>query len=101
MSPELHILGLVIVFFAVAYLFIYPRLQKKSLRRLMQVDLLLFVVLLVIAGSVYYGTQTSFTLLFFETWWWLYTIIIGAIVETPLFLWFARRWNIDLDKLDD
>ena len=59
------------------------------------------VMLLVIAGTVYIGTDTSFTLFFVETWWWLYTIVVGAVVETPLFLWFARRWNIDLTNLDD
>ena len=101
MPPELHILGLVLLFYAVAYLAIYPRLVKKTLKRLMGVDAVLMLILLGIAATGYYGTNTSFTLLFFETWWWVYTLALALIIETPLFLWFARKWDIDLTNLDE
>ena len=80
LSPEMHILGMVIVFFALAYLFIYPRQQVKTLRRLIVVDAILLVALLVIAASVYLGKGVAFTLVFFDTWWWLYTLVVAMVV---------------------
>jgi hypothetical protein len=101
LSPEIHVLGLVLVFFAVAYFIILPRLSGLNARKLRNIDLAMSLVLLGIAGSVYFGTNTSFTLVFFETWWWIYTMALSLAVETPLALWFCRKHGItwsDLEK---
>lgn len=100
MSPELHIFGLNLVFFAIAYLVIYPRVEPKTLGRLVLINLVLIVVLLGIAGSVYYGTGTQFSLVLFDTKWWVFTLVCAVVVETPLFLWFCKRWDIDLNGDD-
>ncbi len=101
MSPEIHVLGLVIVFFTVAYVFVLPRIPDLTARKLRNTDLVMTIVLMVIAASVYFGSGTSFTLLFFETWWWIYTLAVSLAVETPLAIWFCRKRGItwsDLEK---
>ncbi|MGB3246469.1 MAG: hypothetical protein WBB25_18185 [Sulfitobacter sp.] len=96
MPVELHILGLTVVFFGVAYMAIYPRIEPKTLKRLMAVDIVLLVVLLGIAGSVYAGSRIRFSLVLFQTNWWLFTLLCAIVVETPLFIRFCRKWGIDL-----
>lgn len=97
---ELHILGLTIVFFGVAYLAIYPRLEPKTLKRMIVVDLVLIAVLICIAASVYGGMGVRFSLVLFQTNWWVFTLICAVIVETPFSLWFCRKWGIDLSGKD-
>lgn len=100
MPPELHIISLIIAILAVAYLGIYPRMEPKTLARLMRIDMALGVVTLAIAGSVYLNTGTRFSLGLFAVPWWLFTIIMAFLIELPLFLWFCRKWGIDLNDLD-
>ena len=101
MSPETHVAGLVVVYLAVAYLLIYPRVPEKTTTRLAQIGIVLLIVLLGIAGSVYFGAGTSFTLLFVETWWWVYTLVVAMVLELPLSIWFIQKWNIDLGGPED
>ena len=96
LPAELHILGLVLMVFCVAYFAIFPKVENKTLHRLMFVDLALVGVLLAIAGSVYANTGVRFSLLVMDVNWWVFTLITAAIVEIPFFLWFCRKWGIDL-----
>ena len=97
---ELHILGLVLMVFCVAYFAIFPRLKDKALHRLMLVDLALVCILLAMAGSVYADTGTRFSLVVIDVNWWNFTLITAVIVEVPFFLWFCRKWGIDLSGDD-
>lgn len=101
LPAELHIFGLVLAVMAVAYLAIYPRLEVKTLTRMIGIDLVLIAVLLGIGGSAYYGTGTRFSLILFTTNWWVFTLICALIIETPFFMWFCRKWGIDLSGKDD
>lgn len=93
---ELHVLGLVLMVFCVAYFAIFPKVKDKTLHRLMLIDLALVGILLAMAGSVYVGTGTPFSLLVIYVPWWVFTLITAVIVEVPFFLWFCRTWGIDL-----
>jgi hypothetical protein len=101
LPAELHIIGLVLVVMGVAYCAIYPRMQVKTIRRMMLIDLLLIGALLGIAATVYAGTGTRFSLIFFTTNWWVFTLIAAMVIETPFFIWFCRKWGIDLGGRDD
>lgn len=101
MPAELHILGLIVVFFGVAYFAIYPRLEPKTLQRMMIVDVVLLAVLLLIAASVYAGNSTRFSLILFTTNWWVFTGISALIIEIPFFVWFCRKWDIDITGNSD
>lgn len=101
LAPETRILILVTLILAVAYLGIFPSLAKKTLGRLMMIDLALNILALVIAGAWFWGSGTGFSLLFFETNWVIFTIVCFALLEIPLFLRFAKAHGIRLDGRDD
>ncbi|MFA8440440.1 hypothetical protein [Yoonia sp.] len=100
-SPEAQILILVGLILAVAYLGIFPTLEEKILNKLMVIDFGLNVLALIVAGAWFWGTGVPFTLVFFETNWVVFTIVCYAIIEIPLFLWFAKAHGIRLDGRDD
>jgi hypothetical protein len=40
--------------------------------------------------------QLSFTLLMVDVDWFWFTLLTFLALKTPLFLWYAKRWNIEL-----
>jgi len=96
MTPELSVFLVSASGMTLAYTVLYPRLAQKSLNRMMALDLALSAALLIVVGMVYYGSGTGFSLLLFSVPWWAFTLICAAVVEVPLFIWFCKRWNIDL-----
>lgn len=80
----------------VAYLGIYPTLQKKTLNKIMAIDAVLTVIALAVAGALFYGNGTSFTLIIFETNWVVFCLVTLMAFETPMFLGFAKRYGIKL-----
>jgi len=101
LPAELHVIGLILMMFCVAYFAIFPKLARKTPARLMIIDFAVLGVLFAIAGSVYAGRGIAFSLLVVEVNWWVFTLIMALIIEVPFFLWFCRRWNIDLSGKDD
>jgi len=101
LPAELHILGLIVAVFCIAYFAIYPKMRDKRLSRMMYIDLALFVVLFGIAGSVYAGTGMRFSLLVVQVNWWVFTLIAAILIEIPFFVWFCRKWGIDMTGRDD
>ncbi|QUJ77534.1 hypothetical protein KDD17_06015 [Sulfitobacter albidus] len=101
MSPELKILIFTAAAMGFAYLAVYPRMPKKTITRMMRIDLGIGAVLLVVVGLVYAGQGIGFSLIFFDVPWWLYTLVIAMLVETPLFIWFTRKHGIDITDIDD
>lgn len=99
-TPEVQILILVGAILGVAYLGIFPTLEKKTLNRMMAIDFVLTIVALTAAGALFMGTGTTFTLLFFEANWVIFTIVSFALIEIPLFLRFAKAHGIRLDGSD-
>ena len=96
MPPELHVLGLAVVCYGLAYWLIFPRLERKTLPRLALVDGMVTLALLAVAGFYYLGTGTRFSIGITETYWWVFTLLAAAAVEIPLLVVFYRRWGIDL-----
>ncbi len=100
LPAELHVFGLILMVYCVGYFAVFPRIENKTLQRLMMADLVLLVVLLGITGSVYANTGARFSLLVVEVKWWVFTLITAVIVEIPFALWFCRKWGIDLSGDD-
>lgn len=96
MAHELTIFLVAGAVMALAYLVLYPRLRTKKLMRMMQLDLLLTVALLGIVGLRYYGSGTPFSVIFFDLPWWAFTVLSATVVEAPLFVWFCKKWDIDM-----
>lgn len=99
--PEAQILILNGVILGVAYLGIYPSLEHKTLNRIMAIDLVLSALAIGVAGALFWGTGTRFSLLLIEVNWLAFTLIALFVMETPLFLNFAKRNGIKLFDEDD
>ena len=97
MTPELKVFLFAAAVMLFAYTALYPRLPKKTIFTMMVVDIILTSAILLAVGILYFGTGTPFSLIFFDVPWWLFAFLSAAIVEVPLFMWFCKRWNIDLN----
>ena len=93
-SPEAQILILNGVILGVAYLGIYPSLHQKTLNRIMAIDLVLSVLAIAVAGALFWGTGTRFTLLVFDVNWLVFSCVTLFVIETPLFVNFAKKHGI-------
>ena len=80
-----------------AYVVLYPRLSKKTIFRMCALDIAVTAAILLAVGLMYFGTGTGFSLIFFDVPWWLFAFLCAALVEAPLFMWFCKRWNVDLN----
>jgi len=90
------VLALVMIMLGGAYRGIYPRLTEKTIVRMIRINLALTALALSIVASVYAGSGIAFSLIVFDVPWWLFTLIAAGVLETPLFVWFCARWDIEL-----
>jgi hypothetical protein len=95
-TPELRVFLFAAAAMIFAYMALYPRLPKKTIFTMFALDLVLTAAILLAVGVIYFGTGTGFSLFFFDVPWWLFTFLSAAVVEVPLYLWFCKRWNVDL-----
>lgn len=95
-SPESQILIINGVVLAIAYGGVYPGLAQKTLNRIMAIDMILSVITITVAGALFWGSGVAFTLLFVQVNWAVFSIVTTLVMELPLFLWFARKHDIDL-----
>ncbi len=96
MTPEIKVFLVAAAVMLFAYTAIYPRLAKKSIFVLGSIDVALTAAILLVVGAVYYGAGIRFSMIFFDVPWWVFAALSAVIVEAPLFVWFCKRWNIDL-----
>ena len=96
MTPEVKILILNAAVLAVAYAGIYPSLREKTLRRMMQCDVVLTIAVMVAAGALFAGSGIRFGLILFDANWFFFTLLTLMAMEAPLFLWFCKRHGIEI-----
>jgi hypothetical protein len=97
MSPEATILIINAVLMAYAYLWAYPALPEKTWRAVMVRDTAISFAALGLAGVLFWGTGLRFSMIVFETNWFVFSILTLFAMETPLFLWFARKYGMTFD----
>lgn len=93
-APELQILSINAVALGLAYGAILPGLVGRSLWQLALADAVVGLVELVTAGALFWGSGVRFSMLLFEVNWLVFAAFSFAILELPLFRWFARRHGI-------
>ena len=79
-----------LVALAIAYLFVYPKFSEDNVKKLAWLDTAVGVGLLAILAPFYWGSPADFTFFDFDTSWWVFTILVYAIVEIPLFFLYVR-----------
>ncbi len=68
---------------------------------MMILDLAFSLALLLVVGAVYLGTGTEFSIILFTVPWWVFTLLSAALVEIPFFVWFCKKWDINLTPPSD
>ncbi len=97
MPAELKVFLFVAAAMVFAYMALYPRLPKKTIFTMCALDMVLTAAVLLVVGLIYFGTGTAFSLILFGVPWWIFTLLCVAVVEAPLFMWFCKRWGVDLN----
>ncbi len=94
LSPELLVTLINATLVSIAYLLIYPRFVSSNLTKLATFDLISSIISLAIAGSIYKGSEQTFSLIIFDTNWVMFSIIIYFLLESPFAIWYMKRHNI-------
>ncbi len=97
MPPELVLLIVNAVLMAYAYLWVYPALPRKTWGAILWRDTVISLAAVGLAAALYWGTDYRFSLILFETNWLIFSVLTLFTIETPLFLWFARKYNLSFD----
>ena len=93
-NPELIIIGLNVVIMFIAYFFVYPKFCGANGIKIAINDLIASVVVLVIAGSMFWSTGQQFSLVLFSVNWFWFTLITYFILEIPLMLWYDKKYDV-------
>ena len=87
---ELQIIVFIIFVLAIAYLFIYPKFAGNDVKKMAWLDAALLVTTLLILAPFNLDTRDEYTFFFFDTNWWVFAILVGAVIEVPLFALYVR-----------
>lgn len=94
MPAELIILLLDAALIVFCYQLLYPRQVGSSRARLIINDAIATVVALMVAGSLYAGSEQTFLLLVVEVNWFWFTLITYSLMELPFAIRYMRRHNM-------
>ncbi len=96
MSPEL-VVGLInLCIIGVGYLCVYPVWVRNDRTLFLINDSIASVIALLISGSLFWGSYTTFDLLGLELNWFWFALITYMILEMPFALRYTKRYQIDL-----
>ncbi len=96
MMPEITLLIVNAIFLAFTYLGVYPGLTTKTINLILIYNAVISCAALLVAGLLFWGSDTDFSLIFFSTNWAVFAIITLSLMELPLFAWFAKKHNLDI-----
>lgn len=91
MSPEIKLLAVNAVFLGYAYAWAYPRLNQPTAIGIVWRDGVIMCAALMIGAFLYAGTGTGFSVKVTTTNWFIFQLVSYAIMQTPLFAWFAYK----------
>lgn len=94
LSGELQIVLINLAIILLAYFGVYPRFCGADLNKILVNDAIATVVALVVAGSLFAGSDARFTLLFGEVNWFWFTLLTYFLMETPFMFWYFKRFGI-------
>jgi hypothetical protein len=87
---EISIVIAVLVALAIAYLFVYPKFSQDNVSRMAWLDIVIGVLLLGVLAPFNWGSADEFTFFTFDTSWWIFTILVYAVLELPLFYLYVK-----------
>ncbi len=93
-SPELIIIGINLAFIIPAYFYFYPKYAGSNGNKIAGYDLLINIVVLCIAFSIFGGQGIMFSIIFTSLNWFWFTLIAYAALEIPLMLWYFKKNDV-------
>lgn len=96
MPAELMVILLCVVVVIGAYTHVFPKVAGGNVTRYIISDIIASVFTLTCVGYKYWGTGHDFFLLGIPLNWFWYTLIIYAILEIPIALWYCQKHGISL-----
>ena len=91
MGPELQLLAVNATFLGYAYFWAYPRLAKKTAIGIVWRDGVIMCAALMIGAALFLRSDPDFSLIIATSNWFIFQLITYAIMQTPLFAWFAFK----------
>lgn len=96
MTPEAVLIIVNLIFLGFAYLWVYPNLDPITLPAILWRDVVVTAAALIAAGLIFWNTGTRFNMLFFETNWAVFSFVSFALMELPIFAWFAQKHDLEI-----
>ncbi|WP_163931114.1 hypothetical protein [Paraferrimonas sp. SM1919] len=93
MAAESLVLLVNVIILCIAYFYVYPKFVKDNLKALTMNDIVSNIVALVVIGSLYGGTEQTFSLLLFEVDWFWFTLITFFLMEAPFALAYLKKYK--------
>lgn len=91
MTPEAAILLINATVLLICYLVVLPRWAGGNLNRIALHDFMATLVALVLAGSLYLGTGTTFDLGPLSLNWFWFALLTYFAMELPLMFWYLNK----------
>jgi hypothetical protein len=101
LHPEATILIINAALLAFAYLWAYPSLPEKTANAIMWRDAVISIAALVLAAALFASRGITFNMFVFDTNWFVFSLVSMMLMEIPLFIWFARKYDLRFDDADD
>ena len=95
---ELLVIVLVGGILVLGYLSIYPKVAGDNFNKLSVCDLVCSVFVFTLVGTQYWGSGYEFSLLLFSTNWFWFTLIIYALIEVPLAIWYFKKYAVEVNR---
>jgi hypothetical protein len=96
MQSEVIIILLNLIVLVFAYGVLNPTFAGRDLLKVLTQGLIALSLSLMVAGLYIAKKQHSFYLLTIDVGWFGFTLFTYLMIKTPLFLWYAKYWNIEL-----
>ena len=92
-APELAVLALNLAVIVVAYFSFYPKLAGGDINKIGFFDLITSGFALFVVGTHYWGSDEVFNLVVMEVNWFWFTLATYAALETPILLWYLKKYK--------
>jgi hypothetical protein len=99
MQSEFLILSLNFIIVCIGYFWVYPRVAGSDLNKITFNDLIASIMSLLVAGSLFWGTDYEFNLLITSVNWFWFTLVTYLLIEIPFASWYLKRHKI-FDNID-
>ncbi|MCL1146656.1 hypothetical protein L2747_11670 [Shewanella marinintestina] len=96
-TAEFLIIALVAAALALGYLSIYPKVAGNNFNKISMCDLVCSAFVFTLVGTQYWGSGYEFSLLLFSTNWFWFTLIIYALIEIPLAIWYFKKYGVAIN----